>query len=692
MAKYKIKDNKKEIRFYIYAGIAIFALFSFIGQNVAQSDARDLSELQIAIAHLKAHPFDIFPLSMDAFLLSTYLSFIAIALLYIEYLRRKRIRTTGEQGTAEWNQDLKEYNKLYSYPIEKPYAETNPSFENKNMILSKNVCLSMESFKTRRNNNILIVGGSGSGKTRFQVKPNILQENCSFIITDPKGEILEAMGGFLQKEGYKIKVFNLSEMKHSHSYNPFDYIRDENGIITLIKVLIENTNQTGQKSTDPFWEKAEESLLQAVCFYLYKECCKEDQNFSSVMKMLRCIDINEEKPNYKSTFDLLFEDLRKKCPEHIAVRQYDIFKAGAGKTLKSILIQTMTRLAIFNLTDIQKLTDTDDIDMTTVGDEKTALFCITPATDRSYNFLIAMMYTQMFQSLYYHAEYECEGRRLPIPVRFLMDEFANIGTIPEFEQKLATMRSYEISCTIIIQNMAQLKNMYEKNWESITGNCDTFIFLGGNEYGTFEYVSKLLGKETIETQTDSRSFGKSGGSTRNKNIISRDLMTPDELKMMPTNDCVVQIRGVYPFYDKKHDYISHPNYHLTGDADKANRYNVKKEIQLGGKGKWQLNAAAHNMYQNAQTTWTNPHVKSHFVDRNEKKQHSKRQKTAKEQVMYQRENVESEEQILQIANVENMEEFAENTELVAVSCIDPNDLTFVPDEFLYNDETKESNT
>lgn len=485
--------------------------------------------------------------------------------------------------------------------LSKQFVKVNRGPGNKNMILSQDICLSMDTRKTLRNNNILIVGGSGSGKTRFEVKPNLLQANCSYVITDPSGEILQTQGNFLRSQGYEIKVFNLNQMQYSNCYNPFAYIRDDQGVLTMINALIKNTTAKGSTSSDPFWEKSEQALLQAICFYLYKECCPEDRNFANVMKLLRCADVKEDQEGYESTLDIMFQQVEQRDPEHIAVRFYKIFKQAAGKTAKSILITCSTRLQVFNMQKIAKLTNVDTLDMKTIGDKKTALFCITPVGDQSYNFLVALLYTQLFQTLYFHAETECPGLRLPVHVRFMLDEFANIGTIPDFEEKLATMRKYEISCTIIIQNMAQLKTMYKDSWESITGNCDTFIFLGGQEQATLEYVSKMLGKETIVTQTDSRNFGgRSGGGSRSKQIIGRELMTPTEIGQMDTMECIIQIRGLRPFFGKKYDYPKHPNYHLTGDAKEGLKFDVTKEVNIDDRrGKSSDERRAYQKYRHS---------------------------------------------------------------------------------------------
>lgn len=611
MATPNIKDPKKESQKFKWGALGIYILVLYIGFHFDKVGFTTFEDLDKIFQHTIMHPFDIFPVSGQTFFISSYIAIIIIALIHVEVLRRRRLRTKDEYGSAAWYTDFQDYYKRYAdtvsksikipfeksknvvlqyvnaifkmlvdiFGIGKKKLEINTKPGNKNMIFSEKVVMSMDTRKTLRNNNVLIIGGSGSGKTRFNVKPNLLQGNCSYVITDPSGEILSTIGPFLKKEGYKIKIFNLVQMDKSHSYNPFQYIRDEQGVLTMITTLIKNTTPKGSNSNDPFWEKAETALLQAICFYLYYECNMEDRNFSNVMKLLRCAEVKEDQEDYESTLDIMFQELEKKDKEHIAVRQYAVFKQAAGKTAKSILVSASVRLTIFNMRAIERLTGTDTINLNTIGDEKTALFCITPIVDTTYNFLVAMMYTQLFESLYFHAETECPGKRLPIHVRFMLDEFANIGTIPEFEQKLSTMRKYEISCTIIIQNMAQLKTMYKDSWESITGNCDTIIFLGGKEQATLKYISEELGKETIVTQTDTRSFGKGGGSSRNKNIIGRELMTPTEIGQMSTMSEIIMIRGEKPFFDNKYDYPKHPNYKYTGDYDDSQLFNLDEEFK-----------------------------------------------------------------------------------------------------------------
>lgn len=562
-------------------GIIIYALLILISLHAGKAMEDDLrinflQALGVALQTTIDSPMNFHPVSKYSYqFIGGFTVAFAIGALWLSVEREKKQQTLPgkESGSAEWNTDLDNYNKTYTDPHGSK-SNNGP----KNMILTQDVFLNMDTRKTFRNNNVLVVGGSGSGKSRFMVKPNLLQANCSFVVTDPSGELLESTGKFLEDQGYKIKVFNLVEMQHSNCYNPFNYIRDDLGVLMMINCLIKNTNPTGADKGDPFWEKSETALLQALCFYLIKYRPKNEQNFTSVMKLLRAAEVNENDPSQKSVLDRIFEDVEKKDPNSIALKQYQTFKMGAGKTLKSILISTSVRLTVFNMWQIENLTGTDDIDLGSIGDEKTALFVIIPAADDTFNFLVSMMYSQLFETLYYHAETECEGKRLPYHVRFLLDEFANIGTIPDFEKKLATMRKYEISCTIILQNLAQLKTMYKDNWGSITGNCDSFLFLGGKEYDTLEAISKELGDATIIVRNNSRSFGKSGSSSQSFNKTARKLMTPDELSRMPNSDCILMIRGLKPFYGKKYDYPKHPNYKYTGDANDEFLYDVSAKF------------------------------------------------------------------------------------------------------------------
>lgn len=474
-------------------------------------------------------------------------------------------------------------------PVQVPQAQKLvPTLipQNRNMILSKNVALSMDGRKTWKNNNALIIGGSGSGKTRFYLKPNLMQLNCSYVITDPSGEILECYGKFLQNMGYKLKVINLTEMDHSDCYNPFNYVREDSDILVMVDVLTKNLTPPDSHSSDPFWQKAQAALLQAICFLLYKEYPPADRNFTNVMKLLRIAVVTDGENKSQSPLDVIMADLEKENPNHIAVMQYAIFKQAPTKTATTILTCAQVDLGPFNLEVIANLTGKDTIDMGTIGLEPTALFCITPTAKTTYNWIISLAYTQLFETLYHTAETRCVGKRLPVPVRFLLDEFANIGQIPDFPQKLSTMRKYGISCDIIIQNMAQLETMYKNDWKTIVGNCDTFIYLGGHESSSTEYVSKMLGKQTIKSRNSSRTYGRQGSSNISYNAQGRELMTPDEIAHMSDQKCLVMVKGLMPFFDYKYDIKKHPNFRFTGDWEDENHntppeliFNIAEEIQ-----------------------------------------------------------------------------------------------------------------
>lgn len=477
---------------------------------------------------------------------------------------------------------ISELRKRQYVPLNNPKEKLSATLApvNRNMILSQNVALSMDGRATRKNCNTLILGGSGAGKTRFYLKPNLMQLNCSYVITDPSGEILQTMGKFLENAGYEIKVINLTNMDQSHCYNPFNYVREDADILVMIDVLTKNLTPPDSHSSDPFWPKAQAALLQAIAFYLYKECRPSERNFTNVMKLLRAAVINDDGPGERnSPLDIIFADLERKDPNHIAVMQYSIFKQAPGKTASTILTCAQVDLAPFNLDTVANLTGIDTVDMGTIGLKPTALFCITPTAKTTFNWIISLAYTQLFETLYYTAETKCKGLRLPVHVRFLLDEFANIGQIPDFEQKLSTMRKYEISCAIIIQNMAQLETMYKESWKTIVGNCDEFIYLGGHESSSTEYVSKMLGKQTIKSRNSSKTYGRQGSNNISLNATGRELMTPDEIAHMSDQDCLVMVKGVMPFFDKKYDLLKHPNYKYTGDADDSLLFDVAAEIQ-----------------------------------------------------------------------------------------------------------------
>ena len=424
--------------------------------------------------------------------------------------------------------------------------------------------------KPMLNLNQVILGGSGTGKSRFFVKPNLLMCNTSYIVTDPSGELVQACGQMLINHGYKIKVFNLNDMKHSSNYNPFHYLRDYNGeinannVIKMINVFMMNTKAEGASGGDSFWDDATRLLLSALSFLLIETGTEEEQNFAGVLDLIHKAKVIEGKEEEKSELDLIFDQRKEADPKALSVQYYDEFKQAAGKTMQSILISTTTKLQYFKLPDVRNLTCTDNIHLEEVGDEYTALFIVIPSSDTTYNFLAAMMYTQLFDTLYDRAINLYKGR-LPVHVRFVLDEFANLGKIPEIDKILATCRKFEISIQIILQNLSQLKKMYKEGWEEFGGNCDTMIYLGGKDQFTNEYVSKELGKETIDQQSINQTKGKQGSSSYNNAILGRELATIDELSAMDNNDCIIMVRGLPPFFTHKFDIANHPRYAELGE-------------------------------------------------------------------------------------------------------------------------------
>jgi len=471
----------------------------------------------------------------------------------IYFASKQNYRRGEEHGSAKWG-TAKEINHKY--------AAKQPDL---NKLLTNHVRIGLNGRKHRRNINVLVVGGSGSGKTRFYAKPNIMQANTSFVCLDPKGELLRDTGKLLELQGYEIRVLDLINPERSHSYNPFAYLRSETDVLKLVTNLVRNTTPKGASNNDPFWEKSETALLEALILYLLYCAPKEEQNFSMIMDMLNAAEVREEDESYQSVLDELFDRLEAEEPDNLAVRQYNIFKMAAGKTAKSILISLAVRLEKFNLPQIASITSQDELDLPSLGEKKTALFAIVPDNDSSLNYIVGMLYTQLFQELYYSADRIHDGR-LPIHVHFVMDEFANVALPDEFDKLLATMRSREISVSIIIQNIAQLKALYEKQWESIIGNCDEFLYLGGNEDSTHELISKKLGKETISTDAFTDSKGKSGSHSKNTQLIGRNLMTPDEVRMLDNRYALLFIRGENAIMDEKYDLLKHPNITLTADG------------------------------------------------------------------------------------------------------------------------------
>jgi len=470
------------------------------------------------------------------------------------YLSTQRnYRRREEHGSAKWG---------WAAQVNRKYADAH-STENK--ILTQNVAIGLDGRKHRRNLNTLVCGGSGAGKTRFFAKPNLCQANSSYVVLDPKGELLVSTGKLLEAKGYSIRVLDLINMDRSHCYNPFVYLRDDNDIQRLVTNLFKNTTPKGSQSQDPFWDQAATMLLLALVFYLHYEAPPEEQNFPMVMEMIRAGDVREDDDTYKSALDILFERLEMRNPEHIALKYYRNYHSGSGKTLKSIQITLISRLEKFNLDSLASITQNDELELWSLGEQKTAIFAVIPDNDSSFNFLVGMLYTQLFQQLYHQADF-VHGGRLPVPVHFLMDEFANVALPDEFDKLLSTMRSREISVSIIIQNLAQLKALFEKQWESIVGNCDEFLYLGGNEQSTHEYVSKLLGKETIDTNTYGQSKGRNGSYSTNWQLAGRELMTPDEVRMLDNRYALLFIRGERPLEDFKYDILKHPNIALTTDG------------------------------------------------------------------------------------------------------------------------------
>ena len=493
------------------------------------------------------------------FLLVFLLLYGGGVLLY--YADHENRRPGEEYGSAKWG-NARELNKQYA------------DRDGKNVILTKRVSIGLDGYKHRRNLNILVVGGSGSGKTRFFCKPGIMSVNCSYLIVDPKGEMLRSTGYLLKDEGYDIKVFDLIHPRQSDGYNPFTYIRDDPDVLKLMDNLVKNTTPPKGASNDPFWEKAEIALDSALMLYLLYEAPVEEQNFEMLMFMLECARVMEEDEQYQSPLDLLFQTLEERDPSHIAVREYKVYKQAAGKTAKSILISCGARLAVFDIAELREVTAYDELELDTLGDRKTALFLIMSDTDDSFNFLISMCYTQLFNLLCEKAD-DVYGGRLPVHVRCLIDECANIGQIPKLEKLVATIRSREISACLVLQAQSQLKAIYKDNADTIIGNMDTSIFLGGKEPTTLKELAAVLGKETIDTYNTGESRGRETSHSLNYQKLGKELMSQDELAVMDGGKCILQLRGVRPFLSDKYDITKHPNFKYTADADDKNAFDIE---------------------------------------------------------------------------------------------------------------------
>ena len=556
------KDKQVELVFY-FVGAVFIAWLSVL---VAPCIHEGLFDAIIYLNEAMNSPFS-FELCQDT-LKCILISESIYSFSYLAYYyNRKNYRKNEEYGSAKWANN-KAVNKKYT---EKDYSS--------NKILSQNVRIGLDGRRHRRNLNTLVIGGSGAGKTRFFGKPNLMQCNTSFVVLDPKGEQLRDVGNLLEKEGYVIKVVDLINMNRSHCYNPFRYIKDDKDVLKLITNLIRNTTPKGSQTNDPFWEKSETALLEALCLYLLHEAPEEEQNFTMVMEMIAAAEVKEDDEEYQSPLDELFERLEIRNPNSLALKQYKIYKQAAGKTAKSILISVGVRLSAFNLESIASLTATDELELDLVGERKTAIFAVIPDNDSTFNFLIGMLYTQLFQMLYYQADI-VHGGALPVPVHFLMDEFANVALPDEFDKLLSTMRSRLIFVSIIIQNLAQIKGLYKDSWESIVGNCDTLYYLGGNEQSTHKFMSEYLGKETLDTNTYGKSSGRSGNYSTNYQQAGRELLTPDEVRLLDNDYGLLFIRGERPVFDKKYDILKHPRINETTDGN--------AKLYLHGKIKYSI--------------------------------------------------------------------------------------------------------
>ena len=515
---------------------------------LAQSLGGGLPDILSRLAEALKHPFQIAwtEHSLVTILACTGLYIMGICIYTSEL---GRTRDGEEHGSAAW-----------ATP-----RQVNATFcQNENKILTRHVRLGLDTHKHRRSLNVLVIGGSGAAKTRSYVKPNILEANTNYVVTDPKMEVLTATGGWLKRQGYDIRVLNLVNLEQSDGYNPFRYLRDEKDALKLVNNLIQATTPKGSHESDPFWTRAETALLQAIILMLFQEAPEYEQNFSMVMRVLEYAEVKEEDEEYVSPLDLLFQAIEQDRPDSVAVRQYKVFKMAAGKTSKSILVSTAVRLAPFNLPQIKAITDHDDMDLYTLGEKKVALYAVIPDNDTTFNFLVSLLYAQAFQTLYYSADQTHHGA-LPRHVHFVLDEFAAMP-LPGFTRELATMRSRNISASTIIQNMAQIKELYKDSWETILGNSDTILYLGGNEASTHKYISEALGKATIDTRTHGQTKGRSGSYSTNFQMSGRELLTPDEVRGLDNRYAILFIRGARPVMDLKYELTQHPAIRHTVDG------------------------------------------------------------------------------------------------------------------------------
>ena len=559
------KEENKTIKIIMLSVGLILVIWTSL--LIAPHIKDGIFKVLINFSKIIENPFDI---KICADTIKVVLTLSVIYLLVILYFteKNKDYRRGEEYGSAKWG-NKRDINKRY---------EQTP-YEN-NKLLTKSVKIGLDGKLHRRNLNTIIVGGSGAGKTRFYAKPNIMQCNASMVILDPKGEILRDTGNLLKEKGYEIKILDLINMEKSHCYNPFVYIKSDNDIQRLVTNIFKSTTPKGSNTADPFWDTAAASLLMAFMFYLWYEAPEEEQNFEMVMEMLREAKVVEDMTMYKSPIDILFERLEETKPDHIALKYFQDYKSGADKTKESINITLAARLDKFNLESLAKLTITDELNLQSIGEKKTALFCLIPDNDSSFNFLISILYTQLFQSLFYLADKVYHGS-LPIPVHFVMDEFANISLPDDFEKLLSVMRSRNVYVSIILQNLAQIKALFEKQWESIVGNCDEFLYLGGNEQSTHKYISELIGKSSINTDTHGLSKGRNGNYSTNYQKLGRELLTPDEVRMLDNKYSILFIRGERPIKDLKYDILKHPNVKYTTDGKGKPYLHGKTDLSVG---------------------------------------------------------------------------------------------------------------
>ncbi len=559
-----LKQNLVYLLFFYIGNIYSYHLNRFVGGDI-------IDKIYYSILNIESISYK-FSFIVEDILLGILVALSVKVLIYIKSRSAKKFRTGIEYGSARWG-GIKDI---------QPYQD---SVADNNVVLTQTESLTMKSIvanpKYARNKNVLVVGGSGSGKTRFFVKPNIMQMHSSYVVTDPKGTILTETGKMLSENGYDIKILNTINFKKSMKYNPFAYLRSEKDILKLVQTIIVNTSDKTKQGGDDFWEKAEVLYYTALIGYIYYESPPEEQNFNTLIAMIEASEVREDDENFKNAIDYLFDDLEKENPEHFALKQYKKYKLAAGKTAKSILISCGARLAPFDIAEMKELMSDDELRLDTLGDKKSALFVIISDTDDTFNFIVSIMYSQLFNLLCDKAD-DVYGGKLPVHVRFILDEFANIGLIPKFEKLIATIRSREISAAIILQASSQLKALYKDNADTIVGNCDTTLFLGGKENNTLKELSEILGKETIElyNNSENRSNQKSYGINYQK--LGRELMSKDELFVLDGNKCILQIRGAYPFLSNKFDITKHKNYKYLEDYNKSNRFNVSKYLYEKG--------------------------------------------------------------------------------------------------------------